>query len=252
MFAVVFRYHTAYIVRRKEGTVERSATGGLWDRPSRGSRGPEREFNFDQIATAAIEIADAHGLAAVTMRPVAAALGTGPASLYRYVRNRDELVDLMVDAANAGIDLRGIPSGDWLADLLALAHRTRRVFLKHPWMLETAETPRPISPSVADYLEHALAALANAGVDTRTQFEAIGVLNALVIMLTRAEVTAADRETALRNERFFQRIAADGAHPRLIAALSADAAESTPEDAEQQFDRVITRVLRGLIGPGGL
>jgi AcrR family transcriptional regulator len=196
-----------------------------------------------------MEIADTEGLAAVTMRPVAAALGTGPATLYRYVRTRDELIDLMVDAANGEIDLGGVPSGDWLADLLALALRTRGVFRKHPWMLETAETPRPLSPSVVDYLEAALSALEGAGIDTRTQFEAIGVLNALVIMLTRAELTAADRETALRNERFFQRIAEDGAHPRLIAALSAGAAEPEREDAEQQFDRVVTRVLRGLIEP---
>jgi AcrR family transcriptional regulator len=206
---------------------------------------------LDRIAAAAMEIADAEGLPAVTMRPVAAALGTGPASLYRYVRTRDELIDLMVDAANGEIDLSGIPSGDWRADLLTLARRTRGVYLKHPWLLETAETPRPISPSVADYLEAALTALEGAGIDTRTMFEAIGVLNALVVMLTRAELTAADREAALQHERFFLRIAEGGAHPHIVAALSAGAAEAEREDAERQFDRVVTRVLRGLIEPGG-
>jgi AcrR family transcriptional regulator len=233
--------------------VEQTEAAGLWDRPRRGKRGPEREFSFERIAATAMEIADAHGLAAVTMRPVAAALGTGPASLYRYVRTRDELIDLMVDAANGEIDCRGLPSGDWLADLLDLARRSRIVHLRHPWLLETAETPRPIGPSAADYLECALAALAGTGVDTRTRLEAVGILNALVVMLTRAEFTAADREAAVRHERFFLRIAAGGEHPHLVAALEAGAVEPAVEpageDAEEQFDRVVTRVLRGLIEP---
>lgn len=230
--------------------MEQSEAGGLWDRPRRGRRGPAPEFSLDRIASAAMALADADGLAAVTMRSVAAALGTGPASLYRYVRTRDELIDIMVDVANGEIDCRGVPSGDWLADLLTLARRTRIVFLRHPWLLETAETPRPIGPNAADYLECALAALADAGVDTRTELEAVGVLNALVVMLTRAEITAA--EAAVQHERFFARIASGGAHPHLVAVLAAGAAEPVREDAEAQFDRVVTRVLRGLIDPGGI
>jgi AcrR family transcriptional regulator len=231
--------------------VEQSDDGGLWDRPRRGRRGPAPEFTLDRIASAAMEIADADGLAAVTMRSVAAALGTGPASLYRYVRTRDELIDLMVDAANGEIDCRRALSGDWLADLLALARSSRGVYLRHPWLLETAEAPRPIGPSAADYLEYVLAALAGADVDTRTKMETVGVLNALVVMLTRAERTAADREAAVGHERFFHRIIAGGAHPHLVAALAAGATEPLDEGPGEQFDRVVTRVLRGLIEPGG-
>lgn len=229
--------------------MEQSDAGGVWDRPRRGRRGPAPEFTLDRIASAAMEIADADGLAAVTMRSVAADLGTGPASLYRYVRTRDELVDIMVDAANGEIDCRRALSGDWLADLLALARSSRIVYLRHPWLLETAGTPRPIGPSAADYLEYVLAALAGVDVDTRTKMETVGVLNALVVMLTRAEIVA--REAAVQHERFFARIVAGGAHPHLVAALTAGAEEPVSKGPEEQFDRVVTRVLRGLIDPGG-
>jgi AcrR family transcriptional regulator len=56
----------------------------VWDRPERGSRGPAPERSRAQITAVAVALADAEGLAAVSMRRVAGELGTGPASLYRY------------------------------------------------------------------------------------------------------------------------------------------------------------------------
>src|ERR1700744_4848482 len=81
------------------------------------------------IPAAAIGVADAEGLDAVSMRRVAAELGTGAASLYRYVETRDELLDLMTDAAAAEYDLTPPPgpadAGDWLASLVALREQGR-------------------------------------------------------------------------------------------------------------------------------
>lgn len=223
--------------------MEQSAES-LWERPRRGRRGPAPEHSREQIASTAMELADADGLAAVTMRAVAAALGTGPASLYRYVRTRDELVELMVDAANGEFDYEGLPGGDWLADLLALARQSRAVFLRHPWLLDLADTLRPIGPGAADYLEHALAALAGTGADARTKLEAVGVLNALVVMLTRVELAAANHETA-PDASFLTKVAAEGRHPHLAAALTG--ASATEENPTATFDRVVSRVLKGLI-----
>src|ERR1700722_1960144 len=69
----------------------------IWTRPERSARGPSPEHSRAEIAAAAIRLADARGLGAVTMRSAAAAVGTAPASLYRYVATRDELVELMAD-----------------------------------------------------------------------------------------------------------------------------------------------------------
>src|SRR6201986_168632 len=71
----------------------------IWLRPERSARGPVPEHSRAEIAQAAVALADEGGLAAVTMRSVAAAIGTGPASLYRYVATRDEILELMIDEA---------------------------------------------------------------------------------------------------------------------------------------------------------
>src|SRR5690349_18998544 len=73
----------------------------IWTRPDRGTRGPRPEHSRAEIAAAAIALADSGGLAAATMRAVAAELGTAAGSLYRYLSSRDDLLDLMVDAALA-------------------------------------------------------------------------------------------------------------------------------------------------------
>jgi AcrR family transcriptional regulator len=71
----------------------------IWTRPERSARGPAPEHSRAEIASAGVALADGSGLGAVTMRSVAAAIGTGPASLYRYVANRGELLELMADQA---------------------------------------------------------------------------------------------------------------------------------------------------------
>src|SRR5215470_1669238 len=75
----------------------RSHGPSIWTRPERSARGPSPEHSRAEIASAGVTLADASGLGAVTMRSAAAAIGTAPASLYRYVATRDELVELMAD-----------------------------------------------------------------------------------------------------------------------------------------------------------
>ncbi len=67
------------------------------------------------------------------MRAMAAELGVGAASLYRYVARKDELIDLMVDAV-MGNDLQFEVRGDWREDLRSFAHGLRAMTLRHPWM----------------------------------------------------------------------------------------------------------------------
>ena len=69
----------------------------IWARPERAAKGPAPSRSRAQIAAAAVQLADDEGLEAVSMRKVAAALGIGAASLYRYIESKDELYELMVD-----------------------------------------------------------------------------------------------------------------------------------------------------------
>src|SRR3954464_9024332 len=106
----------------------------IWARPERTGRGPKPAFTRADIAAAAVRIADAGGLEAVSMRHVAGELGCGTMSLYNYVPRKEDLYELMADAVAGEYDLPESPSGDWRADMVALAHRSRAMMRRHPWM----------------------------------------------------------------------------------------------------------------------
>src|SRR6202051_1092277 len=141
-------------------------TGGrgqiIWTRPERSARGPSPEHSRAEIAAAGITLADASGLGAVTMRSAAAAVGTAPASLYRYVATRDELVELMADQVYGEFSYAPT-SGQPVADLLALAREARRLYHRHPWLRDVPAAGGLPGPNAVAFIEHALAALA--GVD---------------------------------------------------------------------------------------
>jgi len=96
---------------------------------------------------AAVTVADSDGLAAVTMRRVAAAMGTGSASLYRHVATRDELIDLMVNDAFEAYETAPA-RGRWRADLVAEELHQLRYLRSRPWLLDAVLTRPPIGSAV--------------------------------------------------------------------------------------------------------
>ena len=219
----------------------------IWLRPERGSRGRAPEHTRESIATVATELADSRGLPAVTMRSVAQLVGGGPASLYRYVRSRDELLALMVDLANGEIEYGGLHGADWLADLLVLARESRTVYLRHPWLTDVPTTVE-LGPRSVDYLEHALAAMRDIEIDGHRKLEAIGVFSGVVRLLARTEIEQRsadpeDRRRQLATAAHLAAVTRAGAHSHLAAVLSSPPS-ATDED---QVERVLTRLLRGLL-----
>lgn len=220
----------------------------VWERPERGARGPRPERSRAQITAAAVELADADGLAAVSMRRVATKLATGPASLYRYVSGRAEILDLMVDAMVGKIDLGGRLSGDPVEDLLALAVQSQAIHLRHPWLLDVPSEPLRLGPNGLDYLEHALRALAPASLSDQAKLETIGLLNGLVTQFSRAELHAQRSSTGRQQAQaaYLINAAVAGRHPLLAQALAGQAdALAAPQS---QFERLARRVLVGLAG----
>ena len=102
------------------------------------------------------------------MKAVAARLGPYTAmALYRYVYNKDGLVDLMLDAATAEIPrLAGKPGPDWRADLLELAGQTRLMIKRHPWYAMLIHTRPPVGPHMMQRLEFMLQVLTAQGAST--------------------------------------------------------------------------------------
>lgn len=115
-----------------------------WGMVASPQRGPKRELSHGRIVEAAIEIADAEGLAAVTMSKVATALGFTTMALYRYVTSKDDLLELMLEVCAGEVlagpdrDLddgrSGVSTANWRDELRRFATQLRRIYLDHRWI----------------------------------------------------------------------------------------------------------------------
>ena len=250
----------------------RSGRGpSIWTRPERSARGPSPCRSRAELASAGIRLADARGLGAVTMRSAAAALGTAPASLYRYVATRDELVELMADQVYGEFSYLP-PSGRPVADLLGLARQARAVYHRHPWLLEVPATGDLPGPNAVAFIEHVLAALAGTSLNGPARLETVGLFSGVVRLFAQTEIAqqrAGQDTTQWQGSLagYLLQIAAAGKHPHLAAALAdqddgradhgdepadAELADAGPADAgpaEPLFERAMTRILTGLLPP---
>nr|WP_179791569.1 TetR/AcrR family transcriptional regulator [Actinopolymorpha rutila] len=214
-------------------------------RPEQAPLGRPAERSRAEITAAAVELADREGLAAVSMRRVASVLGTGAASLYRYVATRDDLLDLMTDSTGSEYHLPA-PSGDWQADLLGIARQARQIMRRHPW-LPTMVMRRPsLGPHGIDLMEHVLTVLADHPADATRKLEAFALLNGLTALFVQNELAAADTG-AVHRSAYLRHVAAAGSHPRLSALLAAAPADGNVRD-ELDVDTVIVRALVGVLG----
>jgi AcrR family transcriptional regulator len=224
--------------------------GSIWMRPERSARGPTPEHSRAEIASAGLALADAAGLGAVTMRSVAAAIGTGPASLYRYVANRAELLELMADQARGELGYDGAGSGDRAARLLALAREGHALYLRHPWLLDIPAAPIP-GPNAIAFIEHCLAALSGVDLSGPAKLETIGLFSGAVRLLaqTDIELQRAGQDTAEWQSElaaYLSQTAAAGRNPHLAAAL-ADAPSTDVAGPDGVFERAMVRILAGLL-----
>jgi AcrR family transcriptional regulator len=222
----------------------------IWLRPERAEVGRPAQRSRAEITAVAVGIADSEGLDAVSMRRVAAGLGTGAASLYRYVETREELLDLMTDSVGGEYALPG-PSGDWLADLLAISEQSRAVMARHPWLAGLMITRPVLGPNGVRMLEQALAVLAPHPADIATKLEAFAVLNGITALFVQYEL-AGGSALQQRNAAYLQHAATSGEHPRLARLLSeapATGAAAGGDDPADRYRPILARILTGLLGP---
>lgn len=224
--------------------------GSIWLRPPRAAAGRPPQHTRAEITAAAVAIADRDGLAAVSMRRVAADLGTGAASLYRYLDTREDLLDLMTDATGAGYALPA-PSGDWLADLTAVGQQARAIMRRHPWLPALVITRPALGPHGIALLEHVLSVLAGHPAPLAAKLEAFAMLNTITAVFVQHEL-AGGSAAQQRNQAYLQHVLAAGDHPRLAQLLgAAGAGPARPAEAADPYPGILARVLTGLLGPDG-
>ena len=228
----------------------------LWLRPQGKERRQYRALTRDKIGLSAMAIADSAGLDALSMRRVAAKLGCGTMSLYRHLRNKDELLDVMIDAAVGEARVSVSPSGDWRADLRGSAHSHRAAMLRHPWVMRIMGRRPAIGPKALAATEARLAALDGLGLSIDEMLRTIGVVNAFVVGYVVNELDErewryplaerASPEThqwASATVPYLRSVAASGRYPRVTRVIIE--AEDFP-DPDLVFAWQLDRVLDGL------
>ena len=131
----------------------------VWARDEEQSSGPQ-PLSREAIVLAAIEIADADGLEAVSIRRLATKLDARPMSLYSHIDRKGDLIDLMVDEVMAGAVIPGgPPTDDWREALRQIAQRTRETTRAHPWMIAAAFHRPFLGPNALRHIDQSLAAV---------------------------------------------------------------------------------------------
>jgi AcrR family transcriptional regulator len=153
--------------------------------------------------TTAIELADRDGIESISMRKLAQELGVEAMSLYTHVRNKEDLLDGMVDAVTGLIPVDAGPADrstvDWSASLRRMALGARGVMLRHPWAPRVIETRAAPGPAVLAYINAVLGVLREGGFSVAQAHSALHILGSRMFGFTRdlfAESANADAEAA--------------------------------------------------------
>ncbi|GAB2687474.1 TetR/AcrR family transcriptional regulator [Kitasatospora kifunensis] len=227
----------------------------VWTRPQRRKR-EQPSLSREHIVAVALELLDAEGLEALSMRKLGTRLNAGATSLYTHVANKDELLELAVDAVYGEIE-PPTPAGrdQWRAAAVSSAQSLRSTFLKHPWMASVVGElgVTQLGPNMARLSEGMLALFETAGLPAGEADFAVSTFAGYVLGMTTSE--AAWLTTLARSGQSEQDWvagllpAAEEAlrdHPQLRAQYAAVRDKDPREVRDEKFDYGLQRVLDGL------
>jgi len=169
----------------------------LWGRRERGKRGPRPGLSAEAIVEAAVRIADAEGLEAISMARVASNLGFTTMSLYRYVASKDELLQLMFNASALGAESVVIEGHDWRSRLRSWSIIQRDMLDLHPWITQLPMAAPPVAPNSLHFVERALEALDGTGLAESQKIRAIGLISSYTLSEAKMANDAARAVAAL-------------------------------------------------------
>ncbi|WP_165986287.1 TetR/AcrR family transcriptional regulator [Streptomyces sp. YIM 98790] len=190
---------------------------GTAERPG---RGPRPALSLERIVTAAVELADREGLEALSMRRVAAELGVGTMSLYRYLPGKGELLDLMLDhvvgppeepAEEPGEEHAGAGGGAagdgprWRRDVAALARGVWRLYHAHPWLIHVNQARPVLGPNSLAGFDRALASLNGLGLSAKEKVKIIMAVEHYVTGTARTFILQRQvvEQTGVSDEEFW-------------------------------------------------
>lgn len=219
-------------------------------------RGPKQKVSVDDVVDAAIDLADADGLASLSMRGLAQSLGLGAMTLYTYVPTRNDLVVLMVDQVFGRRELP--PHPDDLRERLEQVARVQYDDCRaHPWLLDVTGLRAWLGPHVADRYEWQLGAVEGLGLDDIEMDQTVTLLATLGTGAARAEeaVRHAERETGMTDAVWWEanyealgEVMAGREYP-LAGRVGTAAGEAyqAASDPRRELDFGLARIIDGLV-----
>ncbi|WP_131743205.1 TetR/AcrR family transcriptional regulator [Actinomadura roseirufa] len=166
----------------------------LWNAQARPRRGPKPRLTVDAIVRAAIAVADAEGLEALSMRRVADELGVATMTLYTYVPSKAELIDVMLDRAAGELTPADAVPGGWRARLEHIARDNWALYHRHPWLLQVAAVRPPMGPNLLAKYEFELRAVEGVGLTDLEMDAVIALVTGFAQSSARVSVNAAEAE----------------------------------------------------------
>lgn len=214
----------------------------LWQEPSAPTR--SKGLNRERIVDAAVELADADGLGALSMARLAERLGCGTMSLYRHVANKDELVTLMLSTA-PGPPPRPADTADWRGALTDWAAGLWGVYHRHPWILHAAAAGPPADPGQLAWLDAGLSALGRTRLAEHEKLAAVMAVLYFVRGAAALDVEAGNIDWPDYPSLLRRLLNADR-FPALAAALEAGVFEQPDDDPASQFRSGLRQLLDGV------
>jgi AcrR family transcriptional regulator len=220
----------------------------LWGVEPPRRRGPKPRVTGEQVISAAILIADAEGLDAVSMRAVAERLGLTAMSLYAYVPSKGVLVDAMLDRVLGERAADPAPDEPWRDGLHRLAHDTWEIYRRHPWALQVTMTHRPFGPNILAGLEATLRTVADLGLEPQEMVSIVNTVDDYVhgALAASLETAQAESDSGLSNDAWLERhssllteFTTFGAYPTLVELWSHDTLTGRHIDFEFGLQRVL-------------
>ena len=163
----------------------------LWGRRGRGQRGPKPGLSVNAIVAAAIRLADAEGLEAVSMARVAEQLGFTTMSLYRHVASKEELLQLMWNGSAQGAEDLVLSGDNWRERLRMWAMVQRQMIDLHPWITQMPMAAPPMAPNSLAFVERGLEAMDDTGLADADKLRVIGLISSYTLSEARMAHDAA-------------------------------------------------------------
>jgi AcrR family transcriptional regulator len=224
---------------------------GLWTRRPPGTR--RARLTLEDIAQAAVRIADSEGFDALSMRRLATALDAGTMTLYHYVRTKDELLALVSDAIMSELILDEHElAGGWRTAMTNIARRSLATFQRHPWIFDVRDDPA-IGPNAVRHFDQSLQALAELEIPITDRLDILSAVDEFVFghaLQMRNNFTDVDEVAEMSD--YVAELVATGDYPQMSKLMaqygthgSWDIVAANFRDPDR-FERSLRRLLDGI------